>query len=104
MNQTLIPNDIGMCEVSVRLEHLDKRLKAIVRLRLREFIHLTPVFQSIPSIGYIGRNSQKSIPLRLDGEIFYDLGEEPETVMRPANCMDPSKVAYPRSRQHTTTI
>jgi len=37
-------------ESSVALEHLDDYLKAIVKVKLREFVHLSPWFQDIPSI------------------------------------------------------
>jgi hypothetical protein len=37
-------------ESSIALEHLDDYLKAIVKVKLREFVHLSPWFQDIPSI------------------------------------------------------
>ncbi len=37
-------------ESTVSLEHLDDYLKAIVKVKLREFVHLSPWFQDIPSI------------------------------------------------------
>lgn len=37
-------------ESTVALEHLDDYLKAIVKVKLREFVHLSPWFQDIPSI------------------------------------------------------
>ncbi|HEY9870458.1 MAG TPA: hypothetical protein V6D08_14935 [Candidatus Obscuribacterales bacterium] len=37
-------------ESFVRLEHLDTHLKAILKLRIREFVHLSPWFRDIPSI------------------------------------------------------
>ena len=43
-----------MCQMStesqVSLEELDPKLKAILRLKLREMMHLHPVFRDIPSI------------------------------------------------------
>ena len=75
MNQLLSPaQDLFVAsEVPVRLEQLDGRLKAIVRTKLREFIHLTPVFQHIPTIGGSEFSRQFGAPLRIDGEIFYEL-------------------------------
>lgn len=35
-------------ELPVKLEDLDSRLKAIVRLKLREFVHLSPFFRDVP--------------------------------------------------------
>jgi hypothetical protein len=37
-------------EVPVSLGELDERLKAILRIKIREFVHLNPVFNCIPSI------------------------------------------------------
>lgn len=37
-------------EVAVPLEMLDGHLKAIMRLKLREFLHLDPCMKDIPSI------------------------------------------------------
>ncbi len=37
-------------ELSISLEHLDDHLKAILKLKLREFVHLSPWFHDIPSI------------------------------------------------------
>jgi hypothetical protein len=34
----------------VQVENLDARLKMILKLKLREFIHLSPFFQDIPAI------------------------------------------------------
>jgi hypothetical protein len=34
----------------VQVENLDARLKLILKLKLREFIHLSPFFQDIPAI------------------------------------------------------
>ena len=73
MTQALRPIEFATSEVPVRLEQLDSRLKAIVRTKLREFIHLTPVFQHIPSIGVSESSRQFVAPLRIDGEIFYEL-------------------------------
>ena len=74
MNQLLTAPQVTMSEVPVRLEQLDARLKAIVRLKLREFIHLTPVFQNIASIdSQPCPMRQVAVPMRIDGEIFFDL-------------------------------
>jgi hypothetical protein len=35
-------------ENPVRLEHLDARLRTILKFKLREFIHLSPFFQDVP--------------------------------------------------------
>ena len=37
-------------ELSISLEHLDDHLRAILKLKLREFVHLSPWFHDIPSI------------------------------------------------------
>lgn len=74
MNQVLVHSEFATSEVPVRLEQLDVRLKAIVRLKLREFIHLTPVFQHIPSIGTSESDRNMGAPLRINGEIFYEIG------------------------------
>jgi hypothetical protein len=37
-------------ELSISLEHLDDHLRAILKLKLREFVHLSPWFHNIPSI------------------------------------------------------
>lgn len=37
-------------EAPVALESLDDHLKAILRLKLREFVHLSPWFKGVPSI------------------------------------------------------
>ncbi|HEY9717027.1 MAG TPA: hypothetical protein V6C69_06145 [Trichormus sp.] len=37
-------------ESPVALEHLDDHLKAILKVKLREFVHLSPCFADIPSI------------------------------------------------------
>lgn len=37
-------------ESPIALEHLDDHLKAILKVKLREFVHLSPCFEAIPSI------------------------------------------------------
>jgi hypothetical protein len=37
-------------ESSIALEHLDDHLKAILKMKIREFVHLSPWFRHIPSI------------------------------------------------------
>ena len=37
-------------ELSISLEHLDDHLRAILKTKLREFVHLSPWFHDIPSI------------------------------------------------------
>jgi hypothetical protein len=37
-------------EHPVRLEKLDDHLKAILKIKIREFVHLNPIFNCIPSI------------------------------------------------------
>ena len=37
-------------ESTVSLDHLDDHLKAILKLKIREFVHLSPWFRNIPSI------------------------------------------------------
>jgi hypothetical protein len=89
MNQ-LLTAPVFTSEVPVRLEQLETRLKAIVRLKLREFIHLTPVFQDIPSTGVFNEPvSPVGVPMRINGEFFFDLASaamlpsEPECPNRP---------------------
>ncbi len=50
-------------ESPVALEHLDAHLKAILKVKLREFVHLSPCFTDIPSIDMAryGRG-QTSVP------------------------------------------
>jgi hypothetical protein len=74
VSEVLAPNRSVACEVAVRLEHLDCRLKAIVRMKLREFIHLTPEFQHIPTIG-LASLSQRPLnaPMRIGGEYYFDI-------------------------------
>jgi hypothetical protein len=90
MNQLLTSPEVFTSEVPVRLEQLETRLKAIVRLKLREFIHLTPVFQDIPSVGMFNEPvTPVGVPMRINGEIFFDLASaamlpaEPECPNRP---------------------
>lgn len=35
---------------SIALENLDSHLKTILKLKLREFVHLSPCFRGIPTI------------------------------------------------------
>ena len=37
-------------EATVALDQLDDHLKAIVKLKLREFVHLSPWFNDVPSV------------------------------------------------------
>lgn len=37
-------------DAPVALEHLDDHMKAILKVKLREFVHLSPCFENIPSI------------------------------------------------------
>lgn len=49
-------------ESTVALEHLDGHLKAILKLKLREFVHLSPWFNSIPTIdvtNYLNNRSRE---------------------------------------------
>ena len=39
-----------LAESPVSLDSLDDHLKALLRLKLREFVHLSPWFRDIPSI------------------------------------------------------
>ncbi|HEY9684185.1 MAG TPA: hypothetical protein V6C86_21585 [Oculatellaceae cyanobacterium] len=73
-SQVLTPNESVASEVAVRLEQLDFKLKAIVRMKVREFIHLTPEFQHIPTIG-LDSFSQRplSAPMRIGGEYYFDI-------------------------------
>jgi hypothetical protein len=54
-------------ESPVALEHLDDHLKAILKVKLREFVHLSPCFADIPSIDMsrYGRG-QSSAPAEVD--------------------------------------
>ena len=57
-NPALLPNSISypssvdsdFAGRAIQLEELDGRLKMMLKLKLREFIHLSPFFQDIPSI------------------------------------------------------
>lgn len=40
----------SLSEAAVPLENLDTRMKAILKLKLRELVHLHPCFRDIPSI------------------------------------------------------
>ena len=53
-------------ESPVALEHLDAHLKAIIKVKLREFVHLSPCFEAIPSIDV----SKYSQPAQLSTPIF----------------------------------
>lgn len=52
-------------ESPIALEHLDDHLKAILKVKLREFVHLSPCFADIPSIDvnrYAANVSSRIIP------------------------------------------
>lgn len=36
-------------EIAISIEELDDRLKAILRIKIREFVHLNPILNLIPS-------------------------------------------------------
>ena len=54
-------------ESTIALEHLDSHIKAIIKLKLRAFVHLNPCFDSIHSIdtGSSQTSTISSIPLSL---------------------------------------
>jgi len=56
---------IPASESPVALEHLDAHLKAIIKVKLREFVHLSPCFEAIPSIDVskYSQPAQHSIPM-----------------------------------------
>lgn len=47
-------------ESTIALEHLDSHIKAIIKLKLRAFVHLNPCFDTIHSIE-IGRRQTNTI-------------------------------------------
>jgi len=56
-------------EHPVRLEKLDDHLKAILKIKIREFVHLNPIFNCIPSIDVDSYNkilepSKDDLPVR----------------------------------------
>ncbi|MBI5174928.1 MAG: hypothetical protein SFV17_03670 [Candidatus Obscuribacter sp.] len=56
---TLLPD-----ELPISLDKLDDYLKAILKIKLREFVHLNPIFNCIPSIdvaSYVDQ-SKKTVP------------------------------------------
>jgi hypothetical protein len=100
MNQLLTASEKFAPEIPVRLEQLDSRLKAIVRLKLREFIHLTPVFQNIPSIGVFNEPiTPAGVPLQIDGEFFFDLASASKLAGEPDCPNRPVRIA-PRRRMN----
>jgi hypothetical protein len=52
-------------EHPVRLEKLDDHLKAILKIKIREFVHLNPIFNCIPSID-VESYTKISPPVRED--------------------------------------
>ena len=52
-------------EHPVRLEKLDDHLKAILKIKIREFVHLNPIFNCIPSID-VHSYTKVSEPLKED--------------------------------------
>jgi len=56
-------------ELPVRLEKLDDHLKAILKIKIREFVHLNPIFNCIPSIDVdsyskISEPAKEDLPVR----------------------------------------
>ncbi|MBS2010354.1 MAG: hypothetical protein JST01_25105 [Cyanobacteria bacterium SZAS TMP-1] len=56
-------------EHPVRLEKLDDHLKAILKIKIREFVHLNPIFNCIPSIDVenytrISQPAKEDLPVR----------------------------------------
>lgn len=51
-------------ESPVALEHLDDHLKALLRLKLREFVHLSPWFKNVPSVDPSLYTARRQMPLR----------------------------------------
>jgi hypothetical protein len=53
-------------ESPIALEHLDDHLKALLKVKLREFVHLSPCFADVPSIDvsqYVRSSSSQLIPV-----------------------------------------
>jgi hypothetical protein len=56
-------------EHPIRLEKLDDHLKAILKIKIREFVHLNPIFNCIPSIDVesytkISEPAKEGLPVR----------------------------------------
>jgi len=56
-------------EHPVRLEKLDDHLKAILKIKIREFVHLNPIFNCIPSIDVhsyakVSEPAKEDLPVR----------------------------------------
>ena len=72
-------------ESTVALEHLDGLLKTILRVKLREFVHLSPCFRDIPSI------NTESYP-KAEAREFGSVADYPE------DCPNRSHAVRPRRR------
>ncbi len=65
-------------EQPISLDKLDDRLKAILKIKIREFVHLNPVFNCIPSIDVSSycTDMSKSLAKSAPGEIPQNLRVE----------------------------
>jgi hypothetical protein len=77
-------------EHPVRLEKLDDHLKAILKIKIREFVHLNPIFNCIPSIDVasyarVTPPAKEDLPLRRGMLSQLEVLEEEETVVEPAH-------------------
>ena len=62
-------------ESPVMLDQLDNHLKALLKVKLREFVHLSPCFVDIPSIDlsrYVRAADTRPIPVYVPAEISED--------------------------------
>ncbi len=59
---TLLPD-----ELPISLDKLDDYLNAILKIKLREFVHLNPIFNCIPSIdvaSYVDQSRKTTLPVK----------------------------------------
>lgn len=74
-------------ESPVSLEHLDDHLKAILKVKLREFVHLSPCFTDIPSIDMSrygrGQSAMASEHLSTPGHVHDDGCPNKQHTTRP---------------------
>lgn len=65
-------------EIAISLGDLDDHLKAILKIKLREFVHLNPIFNCIPSIDVASYRQDK-----LTGEMRKSVTQENVSALPP---------------------
>lgn len=75
----------GTNELTVALEHLDNHLKAILKLKLREFVHLSPWFND-------------AVTVNLDSHTRLKKFKQPEVALKQAKCPNLSRRPVLRRR------